>query len=104
MKESFETIASIDISGYSIGGVFNTDDNIKGLYDFSGFVFGIVSKTKPHYFMGVGTSIDILKCISLRADMLDNVMPICYSSYRHIFTTKGILHIKIKNGKIVLIS
>ena len=95
-KESCEFIANSDVSGFAIGGVCHTDGNTQGLYDISGYVCSLLPKDKPRYFMGVGTPLDIVKCISLGVDMFDCSMPTHCGRNGRIFTTEGVLQIKNK--------
>ena len=95
-RESAEVIASMDVAGYAIGGVCHTNGNLEGLYDISGYVCEQLPKSKPRYFMGVGTPLDILKCIERGVDMFDCVMPTRCARNGRIFTTEGVLQIKNK--------
>lgn len=95
-KESSEFIANSDVSGFAIGGVCHTEGNTQGLYDISGYVCSLLPKDKPRYFMGVGTPLDIVRCIALGVDMFDCSMPTHCGRNGRIFTTEGVLQIKNK--------
>ena len=95
-KASSEFIASCDVSGYSIGGVCHTNNNLAGLYDMGGYVCELLPKDKPRYFMGVGTPTDILKCIELGVDMFDCVLPTRCARNGRLFTNDGVVKITNK--------
>lgn len=95
-RESSEFIANSDVSGFAIGGVCHTGGDTQGLYDISEYVCSLLPKDKPRYFMGVGTPLDIVKCIALGVDMFDCSMPTHCGRNGRIFTTEGVLQIKNK--------
>lgn len=95
-KESAEFIANSDVSGFAIGGVCHTEGNTQGLYDISEYVCSLLPKDKPRYFMGVGTPLDIVRCIALGVDMFDCSMPTHCGRNGRIFTTEGVLQIRNK--------
>jgi queuine tRNA-ribosyltransferase len=95
-RESSEFIANSDVSGFAIGGVCHTGGNTQGLYDISEYVCSLLPKDNPRYFMGVGTPLDIVKCIALGVDMFDCSMPTHCGRNGRIFTTEGVLQIKNK--------
>ena len=95
-RESSEFIANSDVSGFAIGGVCHTEGNTQGLYDISEYVCSLLPKDKPRYFMGVGTPLDIVRCIALGVDMFDCSMPTHCGRNGRIFTTEGVLQIRNK--------
>ena len=95
-KISADFISSCEVSGYAIGGVCHSDDNLAGLYDMGGYVCELLPKDKPRYFMGVGTPTDIVKCIELGVDMFDCVMPTRCARNGRLFTSDGVVQIKNK--------
>jgi queuine tRNA-ribosyltransferase len=54
----------------------------------------LLPEALPHYLMGVGTPIDILKGVNSGIDMFDCVMPTRMARNGALFTSRGLISIK----------
>ena len=101
-KKSAEVISSFDLPGNAIGGL-SVGEPHDLMYKHTEEVCSILPLDKPRYLMGVGTPSNLLECISLGIDMFDCVMPSRNARNGMLFTSEGIINIKNKNGKMILI-
>lgn len=91
-KEAVEKLVEIEFDGYAVGGVsVGEPDELVG--EIAQYALGLLPIEAPHYLMGVGTPLDIIKSVSEGADMFDCVMPTRNGRNGTAFT---------KDGKIVL--
>ena len=94
-KQSAEVIASFDMPGNAIGGLYVGEPHDL-MYKHTEEVCAILPVDKPRYLMGVGTPSNLLECIALGIDMFDCVMPSRNARNGMLFTSEGIINIKNK--------
>lgn len=97
-KESAAHIASIEFSGYAIGGL-SVGEPAPEMYEMTSLVTEILPADKPRYLMGVGTPANILESIALGVDMFDCVLPTRNARNGMLFTSEGIINIKNEKWK-----
>ena len=88
-----ENIAQMDFDGCAIGGVSVGEPEEEMLMQVAACT-PYLPENKPRYVMGVGTPQQLLKMISLGADMFDCVMPTRLARHANAFTTTGIINLK----------
>ncbi len=88
-----ERIAQMDFDGCAIGGVSVGEPEEEMLMQVASCT-PYLPADKPRYVMGVGTPQQLLKMISLGADMFDCVMPTRLARHANAFTTRGIINLK----------
>jgi queuine tRNA-ribosyltransferase len=84
-----------DIHGYCIGGLA-VGESKKAMYSSLETVTQNLPKNKPRYFMGLGSPLDLWKCVELGVDMFDCVWPTRNARNGTIMTSNG--RISIKNA------
>ncbi|MEM4259792.1 MAG: tRNA guanosine(34) transglycosylase Tgt [Candidatus Woesearchaeota archaeon] len=102
--ESAQFMTNQDFDGISIGGLA-IGEKKEEMYKVLNWTLPIVNKKakdKPHYLMGVGSPLDVLKCIGKGIDCFDSVYPTKNARHNTLFTWKGKIEInkqKYKNDK-----
>lgn len=99
---SAEKIASFNREGNAIGGL-SVGEPAEIMYEMTEIVCSVLPWEKPRYLMGVGTPANLLESIALGIDMFDCVMPTRNARNGMIFTTEGIINIKMRNGKVTFL-
>ena len=92
-RESAQSMASLDLPGYAIGGgsVGGSKDEMEQAVEWS---TALLPHDKPRYLMGVGAPEDLLKAIAHGVDMFDCVMPTRNARHGRLFTRHGPINIK----------
>ena len=87
-EKSIKAIRDIDFDGFSIGGlaIGETKDQTYSALHASLPHF---PEAKPKYFMGLGTPLDIIKCIGLGIDIFDSIYPTQTARHNYIYTMNG---------------
>lgn len=92
-KESVETVTSIDLPGYAVGGVAVGEDR-STIERIVQFTTPLLPRQKPRYLMGVGTPWDIIYAIKCGIDMFDCVSPTRLARHGSVFSSRGRLAVK----------
>jgi queuine tRNA-ribosyltransferase len=92
-EKSIQDMAALDFDGYALGGL-SVGEPKKLMYEMMEFSLPMTPKEKPRYVMGVGEPGDILKAVSLGADMFDCVIPTRNARNGGLFTEQGKMVIK----------
>ncbi len=95
-QESAEKIVELGFDGYAIGGL-SVGEPRSSMWEMVEIVSNQLPSDKPHYLMGVGTPLDLVRAISLGMDMFDCVLPTRNARNGTVFTRKG--KIVLKNAK-----
>lgn len=90
---SAEALKSLDLKGYSIGGLAVGEPQ-QVMLDMLDVVCPILPGEKPRYLMGVGTPDDLLKSVARGVDMFDCVMPTRAGRHGQAFTRFGKVNLK----------
>ncbi len=98
-RDCAEKLAEMDFPGYAIGGVSVGEPEPEMLKQVAAST-PFLPHFKPRYVMGVGTPPQILKMISLGADMFDCVMPTRLARHGTAFTPDGTINIKNEKYKL----
>ncbi|MBZ0186022.1 MAG: tRNA guanosine(34) transglycosylase Tgt [Candidatus Obscuribacterales bacterium] len=94
-EQSVQTVTSIDLPGYAIGGVAVGEDR-KTIERIVLHTTPFLPRAKPRYLMGVGTPWDIVFAIRCGIDMFDCVSPTRLA--RHGSAFSGANRISLKNA------
>jgi queuine tRNA-ribosyltransferase len=95
-EESLQTLASLDLPGYAVGGV-SVGEPKEEMLRIMAHTPQRLPSHKPRYLMGVGTPEDLVQGVSDGVDMFDCVMPTRNARNGHLFTRFGDL--KIRNAR-----
>ena len=95
-EESLETLASLDLPGYAIGGV-SVGEPKEEMRRIVAHTPHRLPEAKPRYLMGVGTPEDLVDGVAAGVDLFDCVMPTRNARNGHLFTRFGDL--KIRNAR-----
>ena len=87
-RESAEELVSLDLQGYSIGGL-SVGEPSEAMYETLGSVMPYLPQDKPRYLMGVGLPMDLFEAVSQGVDMFDCVVPTRNGRNATVFTRKG---------------
>jgi len=90
--KSAESLNSLDMPGYSIGGLSVGETKSK-MYDIASFTAELLPQDKPRYLMGVGSPEDLFECVAVGIDMFDCVLPTRVARNGSLFTSKGKINI-----------
>lgn len=88
-----QELSKMDFPGYAIGGVSVGEPEEEMLMQVEASA-KFLPFDKPRYVMGVGTPVQLLKMISLGADMFDCVMPTRLARHANAFTRDGLINLK----------
>ena len=92
-KESALRTCSMDLPGYSIGGLSVGEDK-EIMYEILAYLDQFIPENKPRYLMGVGTPEDLLNGVKNGVDMFDCIFPTRAGRNGTFFTPKGKTNIK----------
>jgi queuine tRNA-ribosyltransferase len=95
-QESAKKTVEVGFDGYAIGGL-SVGEPKNSMWEMIETVSDILPPDKPHYLMGVGTPLDLVKAVSLGMDMFDCVLPTRNARNGTVFTRKG--KIILKNAR-----
>ncbi len=73
-KYSVEGLLGIGFDGYAVGGL-SVGEPTNQMYEITEFTAALLPEDKPRHLMGVGTPLDIVKCVARGIDMFDCVLP-----------------------------
>lgn len=93
-----EELASMDFPGYAIGGVSVGEPESEMLAQVA-MAAPYLPTNKPRYVMGVGMPAQLLKMISLGADLFDCVIPTRLARHGTAFTPEGPINLKNEKFK-----
>ncbi len=92
-REAAESLASLDLPGYAVGGVSVGEPEPEMLKQV-GATTPYMPVNKPRYTMGLGTPPQILKMIALGVDMFDCVLPSRVARNGLVFTPDGPMNLR----------
>ncbi len=92
-RESAESITSIPLDGYALGGL-SVGEPKEELLEIMNYTAQLLPEVKPRYLMGVGTPMDILEGIKAGIDMFDCVLPTRNARNGTLYTSRGKVNIK----------
>lgn len=95
-EESSRQISNLNFGGNAIGGL-SIGEPKETMYKNTELAADIFPEEKPRYFMGLGSPIDVLECISLGVDVFDSAYPTRNARHKTIFTRDG--NIRIDKAK-----
>ena len=93
-----EALASMDFSGYAVGGVSVGEPEEEMLRQVA-VCAPVLPREKPRYVMGVGTPPQLLRMVGMGMDMFDCVMPTRLARHGTVFTRRGTLNLKNERFK-----
>ncbi len=96
--KSSETVTSLNMDGYAIGGL-SVGEPVNEMYEMLEAVTNILPDDSLRYLMGVGTPVNMLEAIAMGVDMFDCVMPTRNGRNGMIYTSEGIINIKNRKWK-----
>jgi queuine tRNA-ribosyltransferase len=96
--ESLEQITSVDLPGYALGGL-SVGEPIEMMHSLVGEMAHKMPAHKPRYLMGVGTPLDLIKCVDSGIDMFDCVIPTRVARNGTLYTWSGKVSIKREQYK-----
>lgn len=88
-----ESLLELEFSGYAIGGV-SVGEAEEAMIPQVAACTELMPPDKPRYVMGVGTPAQLLKMVSLGADMFDCVMPTREARHGIAYTPHGKMNIR----------
>ena len=94
-KESARQLVDLDFPGYSIGGL-SVGEPVPQMLEMLEYSVAELPAEKPHYFMGLGTPLELFECIERGVDMFDCVLPTRNARNGTVFTRTGKL--VVRNG------
>ena len=92
-REAAESLASLDLPGYAVGGVSVGEPEPEMLKQV-GATTPFMPADKPRYTMGLGTPPQLLKMIALGVDMFDCVLPSRVARNGLVFTPDGPINLR----------
>ena len=90
-SQCVQELIKMDFDGYAVGGMSSTKEDMFEILDY---LIPMMPSNKPHYLMGVGTPIDLLKNVRCGLDMFDCVMPMRNARNGYLFVPAGVLRIR----------
>jgi queuine tRNA-ribosyltransferase len=97
-RQAAESLASLDLPGYAVGGVSVGEPEPEMLKQV-GAATPFMPANKPRYTMGLGTPPQLLKMIALGVDMFDCVLPTRVARNGLVFTPDGPLNLRNEQFK-----
>jgi len=91
-EKSCKDIVNLNFEGNAIGGL-SIGEPTELMYENTKISTSVFPKSKPRYFMGLGSPIDILECVEIGVDIFDSAYPTRNARHRTIFTKKGNIRI-----------
>lgn len=95
-KRHVEEVCAVDLPGYALGG-FSVGEEPAAMHAGVAFSAPLLPPNKPRYLMGVGTPLDLVKCVAAGIDMFDCVLPTRCARNGLLFTSTG--KVVIKNAR-----
>ena len=95
-KRHVEEVCAVDLPGYALGG-FSVGEEPAAMHAGVAFSAPLLPQNKPRYLMGVGTPLDLVKCVAAGIDMFDCVLPTRCARNGLLFTSTG--KVVIKNAR-----
>lgn len=95
-RESLEEICRMEFPGIALGG-FSVGEPRPLMYEILEQLSSWLPADRPRYLMGVGTPLDLVRCVQLGLDMFDCVLPTRNARNGTLFTWQG--KIRIKNTR-----
>ena len=93
-RKSAEYVAAKGLPGHAIGGL-SVGEPAAEMYPVVEQVCEILPTDRPRYLMGVGTPANILECIGRGIDMFDCVLPTRNARHGLIYTSRGIINLRL---------
>ncbi len=90
--KSADLLTSLDMPGYSIGGL-SVGESKKEMYDMVEATTSFLPVNKPRYLMGVGSPEDLVECVYRGVDMFDCVLPTRVARNGALFSYYGRVNI-----------
>lgn len=91
-EASIRFISGLDFDGIALGGLA-IGETREEMFTAIDAAFPFFPENKPLYVMGLGSPIDIIRCIGLGIDCFDSIFPTRNARHGSIFTSKGRLRI-----------
>jgi len=88
--ESAKQLVDLDLPGYAIGGVVESNDKLNEVIEYT---IPFLPENKPRYLMGVGTPENILNAVERGIDMFDCVLPTRDARHGKVYTHEGSFNI-----------
>ena len=98
--KSVESLNSLDMLGYSIGGL-SVGESKKEMYSIAEMTASLLPIDKPRYLMGVGSPEDLVECVYRGIDMFDCVLPTRVARNGALFTNLGRVNITSSRYKFI---
>ncbi len=95
-RESVESLISLDLPGYAIGGL-SVGEPKDEMYPVAKQTAAWLPEEKPRYLMGVGSPEDLVECVSYGIDMFDCALPTRIARNGALFTSRG--RVNIRNAR-----
>ncbi len=92
-REAAESLATLDLPGYAVGGVSVGEPEPEMLKQV-GATTPFMPADKPRYTMGLGTPPQLLKMVALGVDMFDCVLPSRVARNGLVFTPDGPMNLR----------
>ncbi len=91
-EKSCKQIVDLDFEGNAIGGL-SIGEPTEVMYENTRVSTKIFPESKPRYFMGLGSPVDILECVDRGVDIFDSAYPTRNARHRTLFTRDGDIRI-----------
>ena len=95
-RESLARVLDMGLPGVAVGG-FSVGEPKQLMHEVLTLLEDSMPETQPHYLMGVGTPLDLVRCVRHGFDMFDCVLPTRNARNGTLFTRTG--KIRIKNSR-----
>jgi queuine tRNA-ribosyltransferase len=92
-KESLERVLEMGFAGVAVGG-FSVGEPKAMMHEVLNSLEDSLPQDQPRYLMGVGTPLDLVRCVRHGFDMFDCVLPTRNARNGTLFTREGKLRIK----------
>jgi queuine tRNA-ribosyltransferase len=96
--ESLARILEMNLPGFAVGG-FSVGEPKLLMHEVLAALEETLPVDQPHYLMGVGTPLDLVRCVGHGFDMFDCVLPTRNARNGTLFTSQGKVRIKNKRYK-----
>ncbi|MFI5308537.1 MAG: tRNA guanosine(34) transglycosylase Tgt, partial [Polyangiales bacterium] len=97
-REHLDEIAAMGFDGIALGG-FSVGEPIEDMYRLLAVLGPHLPAARPHYLMGVGTPIDLLRAVGCGIDMFDCVLPTRNARNGQALTWGGRVNLKQQRHK-----
>ncbi len=87
-EKSVKEILEIDFDGYAIGGL-SIGEPKDIMLEIVSYTANLLPEKKPRYFMGLGSPVEILECISRGVDIFDSAFPTRNARHGTAYTYSG---------------